>query len=66
MNEQLLIGGFSGGAVKETQAFKTALQEQARNGHLPDQDGRAEREREAMEEEKGQTDRYGQLLLKQA
>lgn len=67
MNEQLLIGGFSGGAVKETQAFKTALQqEQARIRRIyQTKMAELEREREAMEEEKGQTDRYRQLLLKQ-
>lgn len=67
MNEQLLIGGFSGGPVRETPAFKVALQqEQARIRRIyQTKVDELEKEREAMEEEKVQTDRYRQLLLKQ-
>mmetsp|Transcript_29960 Transcript_29960/g.52578 ORF Transcript_29960/g.52578 Transcript_29960/m.52578 type:complete len:556 (+) Transcript_29960:206-1873(+) len=67
MNEQLLVGGWSGGPVRETPAFKVALQqEQARIRKMyQTKVAELEREREAMEEEKVQTDRYRQLLLKQ-
>eukprot|EP00466_Bigelowiella_natans_P014886 jgi/Bigna1/57036/fgenesh1_pm.2_\ len=67
MNEQLLIGGYSSGPVSETPAFKVALQqEQARIRKIyQSKVAELEKEREAMEEEKVQTDRYRQLLVKQ-
>jgi flagellin-specific chaperone FliS len=64
MSSQLLVGGVE---IQDTPAFKQALrQEQDRirkayNAKVAE----LEKEREAMEEEKTQSSRYKQLLLKQ-
>jgi chromosome segregation ATPase len=64
LNSQLLIGGKK---VEDTPQFKTALEEKQRiirqeyEGKLSE----LERERQQIEEDKAQVDRYKQLLLKQ-
>ncbi len=69
MSSQLLVGGTPGGAVQvtDTPAFKLALaQEQTRIRQAYQlKVTELEKEREWMEEEKVQTFRYKQLLLKQ-
>ena len=66
MNNQLLVGGIVG-TVTDSPAFKQALQqEQARIRKLYNTKmAELDKERNAMEEEKVQTDRYKQLLMKQ-
>ena len=64
LNSQLLIGGMK---IEDTPQFKSALEERQREirqeyeGRL----GELEKERQQMEEDKAQVDRYKQLLLKQ-
>jgi len=64
LNSQLLVGGKK---VEDTPQFKTALEEKQRiirqeyEGKLSE----LERERQQIEEDKAQVDRYKQLLLKQ-
>jgi len=64
LNSQLLIGGKK---IEDTPQFKSALEERQREirqeyeGRL----GELEKERQQMEEDKAQVDRYKQLLLKQ-
>lgn len=64
LNSQLLIGGKK---VEDTPQFKSALEEKQRiirqeyEGKLSE----LERERQQIEEDKAQVDRYKQLLLKQ-
>ena len=64
LNSQLLMGGHK---VEETEQFKNALEAQQRKireqyeGKLNE----IEKERQAIEEDKAQVDRYKQLLLKQ-
>jgi hypothetical protein len=62
MNSQLLVGG-----VVDSQAFRSALAaEQSRiRKEYEEKLGALERERQSMEEDKAQVDRYKQLLLKQ-
>jgi len=65
LQSQMLVGGVKD--VKSTPAFRTALEEQQQkirhkyNAKMAE----LERERESIEEEKAQVDRYKQLLLKQ-
>ena len=64
LNSQLLVGGKK---IEDTPQFKSALEERQREirqeyeGRL----GELERERQQIEEDKAQVDRYKQLLLKQ-
>jgi hypothetical protein len=64
LNSQLLVGGKK---IEDTPQFKNALEERQRairmeyEGRL----GELERERQQIEEDKAQVDRYKQLLLKQ-
>ena len=64
---QVLVGGTEGKNVQDTPAFRNALKEHQEKirreyeSRLHD----LERERETIEEEKAQVDRYKQLLLKQ-
>lgn len=64
LNSQLLIGGKQ---IEDTPQFKSALEEKQRlirqeyEGKLSE----LERERQQIEEDKAQVDRYKQLLLKQ-
>jgi kinesin family protein 3/17 len=64
MQSQLLIGGIK---VEDTPAFRSALQDAYQLVHKEYEDKVAalERERETIEEDKAQVDRYKQLLLKQ-
>lgn len=63
LNSQLLIGGKK---IEDTPQFKSALEEKQRiirqeyEGKLSE----LERERQQIEEDKAQVDRYKQLLLK--
>jgi predicted nucleic acid-binding Zn-ribbon protein len=63
LNSQLLVGGKK---IEDTPQFKSALEERQREirqeyeGRL----GELERERQQIEEDKAQVDRYKQLLLK--
>ena len=64
LNSQLLVGGKK---IEDTPQFKSALEEKQRlirqeyEGKLSE----LERERQQIEEDKAQVDRYKQLLLKQ-
>eukprot|EP01028_Stygiella_incarcerata_P011389 TRINITY_DN6437_c1_g1_i1.p1 TRINITY_DN6437_c1_g1~~TRINITY_DN6437_c1_g1_i1.p1 ORF type:complete len:1007 (-),score=355.63 TRINITY_DN6437_c1_g1_i1:282-3302(-) len=64
MQSQLLIGGIT---VEDTPQFRSALQEEYKRVHRQYEDRLAalEKERESIEEDKAQVDRYKQLLLKQ-
>lgn len=70
LTSQMLIGGVAGVTVKDVQdtpAFRTALKEHQTKIRKQYEDRLAEleKERESIEEEKAQVDRYKQLLLKQ-
>eukprot|EP00762_Andalucia_godoyi_P001004 ANDGO_02125.mRNA.1 Kinesin-II 95 kDa subunit len=64
MQSQLLIGGIT---IEDTPAFRNALQNEFQRVHKEYEDRLAqlEKERESIEEDKAQVDRYKQLLLKQ-
>lgn len=64
LNSQLLIGGKK---IEDTPQFKSALEERQREirEEYESRLGELEKERQQMEEDKAQVDRYKQLLLKQ-
>ena len=64
---QMLVGGTEGKNVQDTPAFRSALQESQEKirREYESRLHELERERETIEEEKAQVDRYKQLLLKQ-
>eukprot|EP01138_Halocafeteria_seosinensis_P014292 gb/GECG01014592.1/.p1 GENE.gb/GECG01014592.1/~~gb/GECG01014592.1/.p1 ORF type:complete len:994 (+),score=180.45 gb/GECG01014592.1/:1-2982(+) len=64
---QVLVGGTEGKNVQDTPAFRNALKEHQEKirREYESRLHELERERETIEEEKAQVDRYKQLLLKQ-
>lgn len=64
MQSQLLVGGQK---IEDTPQFRNALQQEYQRVHreYADKLAEIERERQCIEEDKAQVDRYKQLLLKQ-